>query len=411
MKTTGQSHQTLRTRWHGVGLTLLLLLALIVAGCGGDEEAASPASDAPTAAPTTAAAAPAKADPTATPAAAAAPAQDVPAAPSSGEVLPPGKVLKSFRATSESIFATTYADGTVDEQKSSFVSAFVRTDGPFGFDESIEMSTEDGDHAGADTGSDAAPAPEKMVIISVGENTAMQMMGKQWTVAARDVDQASPSFEMFSGLPGEMNDILSDAKKIGDETVDGIETTHYRVEDKTVFEAMLGTIMDESEGKLVQLGYDVWIAKEGGFAVKYQFVIEVEDAKVMDADGQEVVAPKMLMSMSYELSDVNTPITIEWPADAPEPGQIDMPGFDPGQFPLPPQSKVESSMFGITNITSSLSPDEVIAFYTDTLEGMGWIVEGMGGFYNWSKGDLTLSMVIGPDDTGGGSRITLMPGQ
>ncbi len=252
---------------------------------------------------------------------------------------------------------------------------------------------------------------EKMVIISVGENTAMQMMGEQWAVSARDVDQASPSFEMFSGLPGEMGDTLRDAKKIGDETLNGIKTTHYRIEDKTIFEAMLGTMMDESEGKLVQLGYDIWVAKEGGFAVKYQFTIEVEDAKVMDDSGQEVVAPKMLMSSSYELTEINTPITIEWPADAPEPGQIDMPGFDPGQFPIPPQSKVEASMFGITNLTSTLSPDEVIAFYTETMEGMGWTVEGMGGFYNWSKGELTLSMVIGPDEEAGGTRITLMPGQ
>ncbi len=395
-----------RIRWHSLGLTLLLLLALVVAGCGGDEEAASPD---PTAAPTTAAAGPAQADATATSAPKAeASKSDTPtpvaaSAPAAGEVLPPGKVLKSFRAHSESIFSTTYADGTVDEQKSSFESAFVRTDGPFGFDESFEMATTDAAEAGADA--------EKMVIISVGENTAIQMMGEQWTVTARDGDQASPSFEMFSGLPGEMGDTLRDAEKIGDETVSGIKTTHYRVEDKTVFEAMLGTMMNEDEGKLVQLGYDVWVAKEGGFAVKYQFVIEAEDAKVMDADGQEVVAPKMLMSMSYELRDINTSITIEWPADAPEPGQIDMPGFDPGQFPLPPESKVEASMFGITTLTSTLSPEEVTAFYTEALTDLGWTVDGMAGFFNWSKDDLTLSMVIGPDEENGGTRVTLLPGQ
>ncbi len=404
MKNARQTLPPQRIRWHSVGLTLLLLLTLILAGCGGDEEADSPGSDAPTVAPTTVAAAPAQTDPTATPTPAAAPAQDTPApVPTPGEVLPPGKVLKSFRATSESIFSTTYADGTVEEQTSSFVSTFVRTDGPFGFDESFEMTTLEATEAGGDA--------EKIVMISVGENTAMRVMGEQWAVTARDVDELSPSFEMFSGLPGEMGDILDDAKKIGDETLNGIKTTHYRVEEKSVFEAMLGTMMDESEGKLVQLGYDVWVAKEGGFAVKYQFVIEVEDALVTDDTGQEVSAPKMLMSSTYELTEINTPITIEWPADAPEPGQIDMPGFDPGQFPLPPETQVEASMFGITSLVSALSPEEVTAFYTDALTELGWTADGMAGFFNWSKGELTLSMVIGPDEEAGGSRITLMPGE
>ena len=88
-----------------------------------------------------------------------------------------------------------------------------------------------------------------------------------------------------------------------------------------------------------------------------------------------------------------------------------MPGFDPGQFPLPPETQIEANMFGITTMTSSLSPDEVIAFYTDALTGLGWSVEGMAGFYNWTKDDFSLSMVIGPDEETGGSSITLMPGQ
>ncbi len=410
MKPSNRMHPLFRRSWRMVGISILLIVALAVAGCGGDKEADSPApTDAPAAAaPTTAPAQDAPADPTATsaPAAAAPAPTDVPAIemPTQGEMLPPGKVLKSFRAHSESIFSTTYADGTVDEQKSNFESAFVQTDGPFGFDESFEMVDIGG------TG-DSGEEPQDMTIISVGENTAMRMMGQPWAVTVRDPEQASPSFEVFSGLPGEMADAIRDAKKIGDETVNGVETTHYRIEDKSAFEAMLGTMMDESEGKLAQLGYDVWVAKDGEFAVKYQFVIEVEDALVTDADGQEVVAPKMLMSMTYELSDVNAPITIEWPAEAPEPGQIDVPGFELGQFPMPPETQVETSMFGITSMTSSLSPDEAIAFYTEALEGMGWTMEGMGGFYNWSKGDLSMSMVIGPGDSGSGSQITLMPGQ
>lgn len=404
MKRSNQIQHTSRIPWRMVIPTLLLILALMVAGCGGDDEetAADPA-------PTPAAAA--AVDSTVTPKPAAAPAKDAPAAdaPAQGEILPPGKVLNSFRARSESTLSTTFADGRVEEVKSSFNSAYVRTDGPFGYDETFEMLAEG---SGADGATDAATGGEAMVMISVGENMAIRTVGDQWTVLPRDQEnQPSPAFEVFSGMPGEMEDVLRDAKKIGDETVNGIRTTHYRIEDKSVFGLMLGTMMDENEGELVQLGYDLWVAKEGGFAVKYQFVIEIKDAKTMDDQGQEVTAPKMLTSWSYELTDINTPITIEWPADAPEPGQVELPGFDPGQFPLPPETQIEANMFGITTMTSSLSPDEVIAFYTDALTGLGWSMDGMAGFYNWTKDDFSLSMVIGPDEETGGSSITLMPGQ
>jgi hypothetical protein len=66
-------------------------------------------------------------------------------------------------------------------------------------------------------------------------------------------------------------------------------------------------------------------------------------------------------------------------------------------------------MFGIITLVSPEDAASVAAFYEEALVDLGWTMEGEGGFYNWSKDDAAIAMVIGPDEQGSGSRITIIP--
>lgn len=378
-------------------IVLLLLLSLTVAACGGGDEASisEEMENTTTPVPTV------EIVPTESPAQAA----PVPPMPDP-EYLPPGKVLKSFRARSESIFSTLYADGTEEEEHAIFNNVFVRTDGPFGFDEVLEL-IELG-HGHEHEASAEEPMPD-MVIYSVDDGMAVGT-GDQWSVAPRDgMDQPSPAFEVFTGLPGDFGSAIDEATVVGQETVNGVETVHYRVDDQTIFESLLGVMLNAEDGEVRQLSYDVWIAQEAKFVVKYDFVIQVANAQTTDLDGNPVVADEISARWQYELFDVNEEITIEWPADAPRPGQISLPGFAPGEFPIPPGAQTESTMFGIITLVSPEDAASVAAFYEEALVDLGWTMEGEGGFYNWSKDDAAIAMVIGPDEQGSGSRITIIP--
>ncbi len=391
LKSSLQSMSTPSRGW----IALVLMLTLVLSACGGASE---PAAEAPaTSVPATAApAVEATLAPTSVP--------QVEAPVADPEYLPPGKVLKSFRSRSETTFSTTFADGVVEAERGLFTGAFVRTDGTYGYDEVFEFY-----ELGVGDEVDLATITPDMVIYSVGEGTAVAT-GDQWSVAERDpLSQPSPAFEVFTGLPGDFAAAIDQAESLGKETVNGVATTHYQVSERSAFESILGMVMSEEEGEVQQLTYDVWIADEGKFVVKYDFVIQVTDAQTVDLDGNPTIAQEILAHWVYELYDINAELSIEWPADAPKLGEFTLPGFGPDEFPIAPGATIESTMFGITTLVTAEDAESVTAFYEEALTELGWQMEGEGGFFNWSKGDLTLSMIIGPDEQGG-TRITLIPG-
>ncbi len=146
---------------------------------------------------------------------------------------------------------------------------------------------------------------------------------------------------------------------------------------------------------------DLWVAKDGGYPVKSEMTmfmtVEITEPT---ADSQKETLPVEFHFEIYnEVYDVNSDIVIEPPEGAPQAGEVSVPGFEPGTFPIPEETEIEGSFGGITSLVSKLSADEVNAFYDQALPELGWS-KADGFMPTWTKGDFSFNLMVTPNDDG-----------
>ncbi len=396
-------------------LLIVLILALSLAACGGKdkekkEEAAQEAPAAEQQAPTdTPAPKPTDTpvpEPTDTPAPE--PTDTPESSPATGNEATPGgeestavfaqpsESLPSFRFRGKLVQTLTLPDGTEEISRVEMEGAFVKTEGPQGSDQYFVINNVD------------PSGEESMTLYEVGENLYIQTEG-EWIVLPRNESGMYTMIaDLFANPMSEMAFFAEEAKKVGDEEVNGIETVHYRIDDPLVFKRMAE--MTAEEGELVSASMDVWVAKEGNYIVKYKLSAEQKGTTTYDSQGNEVVGDQRI-DWEFELYDVGADIVIQVPEDAPQPGQLNVPGFEEGEFPIPPDTEVGTSFFGTAMLESNLSEEEFMQFYRDALESQGWSIEGGFGVYTFTKGDTSFSMLVETDEETGKLTAVLLPNE
>jgi len=139
------------------------------------------------------------------------------------------------------------------------------------------------------------------------------------------------------------------ADAAGTETINDVASNHY-----TFDQHALGLDgLAESAGEL-------WVASEGGYIVKYVLTSKANP----DYFGEGIEGT---LSYDYELTDINSPVTIKLPQDCP-PGFVDTPL-------LPDASNVAKSPGLLTYETSS-SLNDAAAFYQEQIPQLGWTLQG-----------------------------------
>ena len=375
-------------------LTLLLvaLLTLGLAACGEDEPtptvtpeaAAVAATDTPVPATNT----PLPATNTPAPVAVAATNIPAPAVSAASSFAAPSAILNSYRTRGQFLITTTFPDGTSAVQDMQLTGAFVRADNAYGSDQSFEMTiNEDG-------------STETVIIYQLGEWVSVKSQGEWVTVGRDNAGLFTSMSDIFTSFVDQFVLEGTEADNLGDETIDGVATTHYQMQDISIFTRMAQMSADSDE-VIEKAEMNVWGAKDAGYVLKYEVVADVSNVKDTDASGAEV-ATTQSVHWSYQISDVNSDITITLPADAPEPGTVNIPGFAEGEFPLPEGGKMAANMIGMPEITGDLSQEELVTFYTDAFASLGWSFSGDFGFYEVTKGETTFSMFIDTDDSGKG---------
>ena len=378
-------------------LLFVLLLALSLTACGDDEPTATatpeaqPAAATDTPVPPTATPLP----PTATSLPAA--ATNTPAPEAASRFQAPSVVLKSYRTQGRFLITTTREDTTTTVQDMTLEGAFVRADNAYGSDESFQMTIKEGETV------------DSLAIYKVGDWVSAKSQEDEWITVSRDnAGLFTAMSDLFTGFVDQFVMEQNDGEILGDESIDGQPATHYRIDNVDVFRRMAQMAPDSQE-VIESVTMDVWTAKESNYILKYSIQAEVSNVKETDASGAEVTVTQAV-NWSYEIHDVNVDITIELPADAPEPGVVAIPGFAEGEFPLPEGGNLAANMIGMPEITSQLSQDELVQFYTDALATLGWTFAGDFGFYEVKKGDVTFSMFFDTGEDGKG-RAQIFAGQ
>lgn len=143
--------------------------------------------------------------------------------------------------------------------------------------------------------------PEKASDITTMGIRMVEVGGKQYIdmgsglIESTDAGQTSMADSLApEKLLGGMTSYLSQMKSVGDEQKNGIATVHYQADEKVLGEAAAAlSMMGLTDAKW---NWDVWIAKQGGYAVSY----------ILKGTGTDGAS----FSISLDISDVNSPSNV-----------------------------------------------------------------------------------------------------
>jgi hypothetical protein len=154
----------------------------------------------------------------------------------------------------------------------------------------------------------------------------------------------------------------------GEETIRGIPTLRYDFDQRSVPLHLDG-----------QGSGSVWVAREGGFVVRY--ILEISGSSTLGADLDGVQA------WQYEVQDLNSLASLVLPEDC-------LPVL--ADFPVPADAVQVERLSGVVTYATPVSVDQVSAFYREQLAAAGW---SEVDYFEPSAGEAALSFVRPSENT------------
>lgn len=230
------------------------------------------------------------------------------------------------------------------------------------------------------------------------EDQQWMRFGDEWMQTTAGADETMQGFGDFFINPEDMlSDINdNDYEDLGKETINGVKTRHLRAKAATwsAFGALSST--DIEKGVV-----DIWVVDERDlpeFVIRFKMEVE---GKVEDETGK--------LEMSWEVRDINEPITIEPPAEAANMGL-------PDDIPLCANSSGLTTMGTMTMFSCEGKVADVNDFYTSQLTDLGWEKTESAEVENmftssWEKDGETIQLTIMEDEDTGGASVMLVTGE
>ena len=393
-----------------LALLLFLITALMLAACGGGDEA-----PADTSAPTTA------------PQPAATEQADAPAAASTNTPVPPTDTpvveeadeplaqlgnldnLKSYRARTQYQGEGAREDGTPVNDVVTVESAYVNDAGVDKRYMSMQLESLDAEEIDGFQGFE---------FYQIG--TDMYMYGGEETGWVRISGEQSPFQDPSSEFLLDSSVIFTDLDSLNrerpDEKIAGIDSRHYTFDERAMLNFLnAGTGNVSAEG-------EVWIAKDGDFVTKYIVNVTVDSggAGMLDPVNAELefttenskdVQQRVLPTMPVVLG-AGEDVTIDLPEEAIS--GTNMAGFGGEPLPLPEGATVTASTSQFAIVQTDLPVEEVQQFYDDALQGLGWTMDDAGSMsfgdmvsLAYTKDNAKLTVLIQADESTGTTQVMI----
>ncbi|MCC6455061.1 MAG: hypothetical protein IT328_08975 [Caldilineaceae bacterium] len=306
----------------------------------------------------------------------------------------------SYQAQGTFSSQTVFTDSTTAEQQGSFTILQTAATNAYGANQHYTLRTQR-----------AVGELEEINVYQIDNYVAVNYTGGDWMLVRRDqgsniVRAIQPITDLALLFPR----IIDQAEFVGQEEIAGVPSLRYRLDDPTGQGARLIQPMLALTGEIRALTLDVWIAVPGGYVAAYNFQVQLAGARVLDANRDEVRADQAVM-WTYQITPDEEAQPILWPTNAPTPDAFPIPGFAPGDFPIPPDTELLSLVGGVPDLISKLTPQEIDSFYRSELFTRGWTVEGESGLLRCSKEGTSFQLLITDEAETGGSHITVLPGE
>ncbi|MCB9077651.1 MAG: hypothetical protein H6631_08675 [Anaerolineaceae bacterium] len=241
-----------------------------------------------------------------------------------------------------------------------------------------------------------------MDVYDMGDTIYMynNAMGGQWISMPGD---NSDMFNQGFFAPDENLDVPDTAScASGTETINGIEAKLCTF-DATDLKDLEDATFDKADGK-------IWLAEDGGYVVKYE--VAMQGYKPKDVDQQDLFKFGDV-TLTYEILDVDSDISIELPAAAKNAQSLDFGGMADGDEPVTADVPVlddAEQLFtaaGVTTYKSTSSLDVAVEFYRQSLTDEGWteddggaLITDSSALLSFEKDGSTLTVSISQEDGG-----------
>lgn len=214
-------------------------------------------------------------------------------------------------------------------------------------------------------------------MVTIGETSYIILVdqeGKKSCISSSSADN-TPEQGLFS--PDTLGGISS-AKFVKAETVNGVNTKHYTWKEGGI----LGMGFTSGKG-------DVWVAVDGGYAVKY--TAEATGKGALFGAGSQ---GEGTVTVEYNLTEVNGSFKIEAPTECESPAS---------DVPTMADAKDKSSFGGIVTYVSASPFADVVEFYKEEMPKNGWEpgedateMEGLA-MLNYTKDNRKAQLMISED--------------
>ncbi|GAB4536138.1 MAG: hypothetical protein Kow0063_21230 [Anaerolineae bacterium] len=234
----------------------------------------------------------------------------------------------------------------------------------------------------------------KVAFIQVGDTAWFyESESDSWMqVPAGSLDFASGLFFQPQDLLQDF-DIIKGRRSPTPKQVNGVQCQVYMF-DESDFGLTAGGEVTRADG-------EVCVAVDGGYVVQL-----VVDADFRYTDPEEVFEEGNI-KMTFDISEVNQPITIEPPAEA----EAQAGGRE--DVPMLPDASVEIASPGFISYRTGSNVADAAQFYQDEMPGFGWtadesnMVFDENALLHYNKGAETVDIIIGRDEGGTNVLITI----
>lgn len=230
--------------------------------------------------------------------------------------------------------------------------------------------------------SEGGESPGTVEFVQIGDTSWMCSPDSGCIQTQQSAEEAS---EFGGGIFFQPEDFASsDYEYVGRDTVNGVRSRHYTLK---LTPEMLAAMV---QGDVTAVKADIWVADEAGMP---NYVTRM----TVSWEGTQEDGKKIQGDWTYEIYDVNKPITIEPPEGA---------AGVPEDIPLYPGATDQTIMGNLIMFSSADPVEDVAEFYRNEMPGQGW-TEGqestLGNIVSqeWTKGDRKASLMISPKDEGG----------
>jgi hypothetical protein len=231
--------------------------------------------------------------------------------------------------------------------------------------------------------SEGGENPGTMELVQIGNTSWMCSPDGGCIQTQQSGEESTPTFG--EGMIWKPEDFASsDYQYVGRDTVNGVRSRHYTM--NLTPEMLAGMV----QGTVTATKADVWVADEAGVpAYVTRFTISYEGTQ---EDGKKIQG-----DWTYEVYDVNQPITIQPPEGA---------TGVPEDIPVYPGATDQAIMGALIMFSSADAVEDVAEFYRTQMPAQGWTAGEESTLGNmvtqeWTKGDRKASLMISPKDEGG----------